>query len=68
VFDQETQAGNNMDLYNTLCEGSIAATFSKRVASGLQTGRFFVIPNRNEQANETTDFELIPWLVIKAEG
>lgn len=71
LFDHETQDGHNMNLYNTLLEkavGSIAATFSKRVASGLQTGRSFVIPNRNEQANETTDFELITWLVIKAEG
>jgi SNF2 family DNA or RNA helicase len=69
LFDQETQDGRNMALYNTLLEkavGSIAATFSKRVATGLQTGRSFVIPNHDEQANETTDFELITWLVIKA--
>ncbi len=63
--------GRNIDLYNTLLEkavGSIAATFSKRVASGLQAGRSFVIPNKDEQASETTDFELVTWLVIKAEG
>ena len=47
---------------------SIAATFRKRVASGLQTARSFVIPNQDEQASETTDFELVTWLVIKAEA
>ena len=46
---------------------SIAPTFPKRVASGLQTARSFVIPNHDEQASDTTDFELVTWLVIKAE-
>jgi hypothetical protein len=32
---------------------------------GLQSGRGFVIPNEQEQARETTDFELVTWLVIK---
>jgi hypothetical protein len=41
-------------------------TFRKRVAAGLQSGRDFVIPNQQEQARVTTDFELVIWLVIKA--
>jgi hypothetical protein len=45
---------------------SIARTFQKRVAAGLQAGRGFVIPDQQEQARETTDFDLITWLVIKA--
>ena len=71
LFDQETQDGKSMAAYNTLLAkavDSIAATFTKRVASGLQTARSFVIPNHNQQASETTDFELITWLVIKAGG
>ena len=69
LFDQETQDGQNMDVYNTLLQravDSIAATFRKRVASGLQAARAFIIPNQDEQASETTDFELVTWLVIKA--
>lgn len=69
LFDQETRDGRNMALYNGLLERaveSIAATFVKRVTSGLQSARSFVIPNRDQQANATTDFELVTWLVIKA--
>ncbi len=44
---------------------SIARTFRKRVAAGLQSGRDFVLPDRREQAGETTDFGRITWLVVK---
>jgi SNF2 family DNA or RNA helicase len=70
VFDTETHNGADMKLYNKLLAAavdSIAKTFQKRVAAGLQSGRDFVIPNQEEQANDTTDFELITWLVIKAQ-
>jgi hypothetical protein len=69
AFDAETKNGTDMNLYNRLLAAtvdSIAKTFQKRVAAGLQAGRDFVIPNQSEQARETTDFELITWLVIKA--
>lgn len=69
LFDTETNNGADMSLYNRLLAAavdSIAKTFQKRVAAGLQTSRDFVIPNQQEQARETTDFELITWLVIKA--
>ena len=68
LFDTETNNGADMNLYNKLLAAavdSIARTFQKRVAAGLQTGRDFVIPDQHEQARETTDFELITWLVIK---
>ena len=67
LFDNETNNGADMKLYNRLliaAVDSIAKTFQKRVAAGLQTSRDFVIPNQSEQARETTDFELITWLVI----
>jgi len=69
VFDQLTHNGSDMTAYDRLLQravDSIVATFRKRVAAGLQGGRSFVIPNRHEQAHETTDFELVTWLVIKA--
>jgi hypothetical protein len=58
-----------MSLYNKLLQAavnSVARTFQKRVAAGLQSGRDFIIPNQAEQAREASDFELITWLVIKA--
>ena len=44
---------------------SLASTFRKRAASGLQSGRAFVLPNAREQVQEKTDLELLTWLVIK---
>jgi SNF2 family DNA or RNA helicase len=69
LFDTETKNGMDMCLYNKLLAAavdSIAKTFQKRVAAGLQTSRDFIIPDQKEQARETTDFELITWLVLKA--
>jgi len=43
-----------------------AKTFQKRFAAGLQTGRDFIILNEQEQARETTNFELITLLVINS--
>ena len=45
---------------------SLVRTFQKRVAAGLQSGRDFVIPDQQEQARQTTDVDLITWLVIKS--
>ncbi len=56
-----------MSLYNRLRTGaveSIAETFQKRVATGLQTGHSFRIPDQKDQAGDTTDFELVTWPVI----
>jgi len=69
LFDQHTDNGADMKTYNVLLQKaveSIAITFQKRVVTGLQTERGFVIPDKKHQATETTDFELITWLVIKA--
>ncbi len=46
---------------------AIVRTFQKRTAAGLQSGRDFVIPDKQEQATESSDFELITWLVIKGD-
>jgi SNF2 family DNA or RNA helicase len=68
LFDQQTADGSNTALYDGLLNKavqSIVATFRKRAATGLQTGRSFKIPDQKDQANDTTDFELVTWLVIK---
>jgi hypothetical protein len=67
LFDQRTNHGTDMKAYNVLLQkavDSVAATFRKRVASGLQSGRGFVLPNAQEQVHDTTDLELVTWLVI----
>src|SRR5438105_19764 len=67
IFDAETKNGADMDKYNALLEAavdSIARTFQRRAASGLQSKRDFVLPSEDEQAKDTTDFLLISWLVI----
>jgi hypothetical protein len=68
LFDEETSQGHAMDAYSRLLTASvdsIVATFRRRVAAGLQTGRTFVIPTRTAQTNDQSDFELVTWLVIK---
>ncbi len=68
LFDQETNHGRDMKAYDTLLQkavDSLAATFRKRAASGLQSGRGFVLPDAKEQVHEKTDLELVTWLVIK---
>lgn len=68
LFDRETKNGSDMSAYSALLQkamASIVATFRRRVAAGLQSGRDFVIPAQSEQANDNSDFELITWLVIK---
>ena len=68
LFDQQTHHGSDMQVYDALLQkavASLAATFRKRAASGLQSGRGFVLPNAREQVHEKTDLELVTWLVIK---
>ena len=68
LFDKETDNGARMDKYSELLTKavrSIASTFRKRTAAGLQTGRDFVISDRQAQANDNSDFGLVTWLVIK---
>ena len=69
LFDQETESGTKMDMYSGLLVKAINAiihTFQKRTAAGLQSGRDFVIPDKQEQATDASDFELITWLVIRS--
>ena len=69
LFDLQTNHGSDMKAYDTLMQkavDSIAATFRKRSASGLQSGRGFIMPDAKQQVHEKSDLELVTWLVIKA--
>ena len=39
--------------------------YNKRMLGHLQSSRSAVLVDQRQQAKETTDFELITWLVIK---
>jgi hypothetical protein len=67
LFDQQTNHGTDMQAYNVLLQKaveSVATTFRKRAAAGLQSGRSFVLPNEQEQVHDKTDLELVTWIVI----
>lgn len=54
------------DNHNRGAVDSIAATFRKRSAAALLSSRGGVLPELAKQATETTDFELVTWIVIQA--
>ena len=69
LFDHQTNQGSDMKAYDKLLQkavDSVVATYRKRAANGLQSGRGFVLPNEQEQVHEKTDLELVTWLVIKS--
>ena len=68
LFDQGTDNGTNMTQYNDLLQktvDSLSRTYDKRAISSLLSGRGGVLPPKAEHIRQTTDFELITWLVIK---
>lgn len=68
LFDEETSDGNDMTRYSGLLEkaiASIVSTFRKRNAGNLLTGRGGTLVSREKQVNDTADFDLITWLVIR---
>lgn len=68
LFDKDTQNGRDMSKYDGLLQnavGAIAATFRRRMASALQSSRSAILLNVEDQADETTDYELVTWLVVK---
>ncbi len=70
LFDQETSDGQSMEIYSKLLQkavDSIAATFRKRLVSGLQSSRSFVIPDEKHHPRDAANLELVTWLVIKAQ-
>ena len=69
LFDRQTEQGGDMSTYSRLLTNaveSITATFQKRLASGLQQSRQFVLPTMTEQPQPDSAFELVTWLVLLA--
>ena len=69
-FDRQTQQGSDMGIYNELLEkavNSIVQTTRRRERSQLQISRGAVLTDVQKQVRDTTDFELITWLVIHNE-
>ena len=67
LFDRQTEQGGDMRTYSRLLANtveSITATFQKRLASGLQGSRQFVLPTLDEQPQPDSAFELVTWLVL----
>ena len=68
LFDRGTNNGADMTPYSDLLQkavNSLSHTYDKRAISNLLSGRGGVLPPKAEHIRQTTDFELITWLVIK---
>jgi hypothetical protein len=68
LFDEQTHNGADMGAYNELLKravSSIVGTYKRRVITGLLAGRGGKVVEQDKQATESTDFELVTWLVIK---
>ena len=67
-FNKETANGSDMTCYDLLLQeglDSIRTAYSQSVNDQLDASRGdFLIPTAEEQITETTEFELITWLVI----
>jgi hypothetical protein len=68
LFDEQTKNGTDMSFYNDLLTKAVKAiegNFRKRMVGNLLTDRNAVLPGSTQQVTESTDFELITWLVIR---
>ena len=67
-FNMKTDYGRNMTHYEKLIDAaldSIVAEYNRTINDQLDTaGADFLLPKVSEQVTETTEFELITWLVI----
>jgi len=67
LFDRQTTTGAELERYNRLLDAavkSIEKTYRKRAAAKLGEGRGGLLPTKEEQVTEKTDFDLITWLII----
>ena len=68
LFDLETSNGQNMGGYSALLDQAVAAIvaqFSRKNAANLFTGRGGKLIDSGKTVQNSQDFELITWLVIK---
>jgi hypothetical protein len=68
LFNQNTHNGEDVSRYTALLEKAVASierTFKKRVVAGLFTDRGALLPEKSQQVTQSTDFDLITWLIIE---
>ena len=68
LFDERTANGADMSQYDDLLQktvNSITQTYRKRAFDNLTSGRGGALPLTTDQVSNTTDFELVTWLVIE---
>lgn len=68
LFDSETKNGEDMSQYSGLLDravSAIAAQFGRKNVGNLFTGRGGKLLSSQRAIKNTTDFDLITWLVIK---
>ena len=68
LFNEQTQNGNDMTVYNNLLKKAVVgieSSYRKRTVNKLLEGRGSTLPGLEEQVTDKTEFELITWLVIR---
>ena len=68
-FDEQTQNGEDMSHYSRLVESAVASlaqTYKRREANNLRQ-RGAILSKKQEKVEQTTDFNLISWLIIKGD-
>jgi hypothetical protein len=66
-FNHVTQNGNDVSHYSELLEKAVTwidKSFKKRAVSNLFTDRSALLIEKAKQISQTTDFDLITWLII----
>lgn len=68
IFEQESNQGKDMDKYSRLLKNAIneiVRVLKKRNLKALQSGRGGMIVSKSNTVNNSSDFELVTWLIIK---
>ena len=66
-FNETTDNGEDMSRYNELvrtCVNAISGEYNRHVNDRLERSTDFLLPMADTQIEETTQFELITWLII----
>lgn len=70
-FNTETANGSEMTFYKMLIDEvleSIRYHYDEKLNREFRSNSQFLIPAADEQVGETTDFELVTWLIIRKKG
>jgi len=68
AFDHETKNGSDMSRYSELLQKAVASvetTFRRRAVTNLLSSRSGLLTDSSKQVSNSTDFDLITWLVIR---